>query len=195
MYHATFVFDPRGVWRAQIDELPEVWASARTLGKAREYLVDALAPRLTTPARLLWDRVIFQPPTLPPRVEESVAKALAHREMAESVRQAAGEATRKAATDLVTEAQLSMRDAADILGLSHQRVQQLVAAGAPGHPAASDPAEGGERALAEAVSVFLHAGLDKDLGSVATAMVSALAAAAATGAAVGAGAGAGDAGP
>jgi len=48
-YHATFELDEFGNWIAQVTEIPQVHTFGRTLGKAREYLVDALALWLSVP--------------------------------------------------------------------------------------------------------------------------------------------------
>ena len=48
-YHAAFTLDESGMWLAQIDEIPQVHTFGRTLGKAREYVVDALALWLDVP--------------------------------------------------------------------------------------------------------------------------------------------------
>jgi predicted RNase H-like HicB family nuclease/predicted XRE-type DNA-binding protein len=126
-YHATFALDAQGVWLVEVDEIPEVHTFGKTLGKAREYLFDALALWLDVPVHEVRDHVTFGPPPLPHEVLDSVATAIAERDLAEAASRVAREHMREASVLLVRQAHLSMRDAADILGISHQRVQQLVA--------------------------------------------------------------------
>jgi len=178
-YHATFEFDPEGrapegEWWVTVDEFPGICTSARTLGKAREYLIDALAGPLHTPAHLLRDRVVFHPPNLPRPAHEAVSLALAEREIAEAVRGIAAESTRRAAVELVEGAHLSLRDAAEILGLSHQRVQQLVTARRSTKPLPPDPPGAPEEALAQAVRHYRRSRPQRDLGDVAAFMAGTL---------------------
>lgn len=127
-YHAKFALDPSGQWLAEIEELPAVHTFGRTLGKAREYLVDALALWLDVPTEAVRERIQFQSPSLPKEIEQFVERAKAEREIAESAAQLAQTQISQAALTLVEGARLSLRDAADVLGMSHQRVQQLIAA-------------------------------------------------------------------
>jgi predicted RNase H-like HicB family nuclease/predicted HTH domain antitoxin len=127
-YHAIFELDPSGQWLVELEEIPEVHTYGRTLGKAREYVVDALALWLNAPTEKVKDRIEFRTPALPKHVLETVQRALAERQIAQDATKVAAELIADASVALVEEGHLSMRDAADILGLSHQRVQQLVAA-------------------------------------------------------------------
>jgi hypothetical protein len=85
--------------------------------------------------------------------------------IAEAVSKVAGDLLTDASVALVDEAHLSMRDAADILGMSHQRVQQLAAAAARteretfGTEAAEDVARG--------LKEYLPGGSMEDLGAIA----------------------------
>jgi len=165
-YHATFQFDRSGHWLVELDEIPQVHSFGRTLGKAREYLVDALALWLDQPADKVAGLVEFRTPTLPADIRYSVALARAARELAEAETRVAVELNQKAAAELVNEARLSMRDAADLLGLSHQRVQQLVAAHDPSRPRTADPVGEAAEGIAKAMRQYLPGGSKQDLGVV-----------------------------
>ena len=96
----------------------------RTLARARDHVRDATA---------LWFEVapgafiVIEDIRLPKPVEATVDRARKERAKAQAVQDAAAGATEKAARALVDEGWLSVRDAADILGLSHQRVRQVLA--------------------------------------------------------------------
>jgi|ERR1700722_66321 len=125
-YHATFELDQSGVWLAEIEEIPQVHTFGRTLGKARQYLTDALALWLNEPIETLADRIVYRPVTLEPSVLKKLHQAISAREIAEGATNAASDLMTAAAQALTTEAKLSLRDASELLGISHQRVQQLV---------------------------------------------------------------------
>lgn len=125
-YHATCELDPSGQWLSELEELPQVHSFGRTLGKAREYLIDALALWLDIPVERACSQIQFRLPELPDHIQEIVEKALAEREIADAVSKSASNAVTEAALSLVHDAHLSLRDAGEVLGLSHQRIQQLV---------------------------------------------------------------------
>jgi len=126
-YHARFTLDPSGQWLAEIDELPGVHTFGRTLGKAREYLADALALWLDVPVETVRPRIEFETPSLPGDIQQFVERAIAEKEIADSATKLASDQVTQAALSLVEDARLSLRDAAEVLGISHQRVQQLLA--------------------------------------------------------------------
>jgi predicted RNase H-like HicB family nuclease len=121
-------------WLADVPALRGVHTFARTLAKLREHLADAIA---------LWleaDRIDRGEPD--PHVDRSTIRIDLDVRLGAPVRQAAATArrrreqaakaeadalaiTRDAARALV-DAGLSQRDTAEILGLSHQRVHQLL---------------------------------------------------------------------
>jgi predicted RNase H-like HicB family nuclease len=122
-YTAVFERDKEGFWLVELVEEPRVHTYGRTLAKARDHIRDATA---------LWFEVapdafvLIEDIRLPKPVKVTVDRARKERAKAQAVQEAAAGATRKAARALVEEGQLSVRDAADVLGLSHQRVQQLL---------------------------------------------------------------------
>jgi len=167
-YHGRFELDPSGQWLADIEELPAVHTFARTLGKAREYLIDALALWLDAPVENVRPQIEFQTPSLPPEVEKAVLRAIAEREIAASVLQVAIQQTTEAALALVRDAHLSLRDAADVLGISHQRVQQLVSAAGADNSETSRALTAAED-VASALREFLPGGSKEDLGKLTAA--------------------------
>ena len=108
-------------WLVHVKTIPECHTYGRTLRQAEGRIREALALWLDrTPDR--FELIAEWPPEL---VEVATKVAGARRAAAESAR-AAGTATTRAAKKL-DRMGLSRRDAADILGISHQRVQQLLA--------------------------------------------------------------------
>jgi predicted RNase H-like HicB family nuclease len=124
-YTAKFSLD-NGTWLAEIVEIPEVHTFGRTLGKAQEYILDALALWLDEPIDTVRPRVVFNVPDLPDEIRSSVQLAVGARAVAEGVNKEAAELMTAAASALVRDGHLSIRDASDILGISHQRVHQIL---------------------------------------------------------------------
>jgi predicted RNase H-like HicB family nuclease len=131
-YHATFELDESGAWIAQIEEIAQVHTFGRSLGKAREYLVDALALWLGVPIENVKGSIEFCPVVLPVKVQRAVDEANEARVIAVATTGTAGALMADAALALTKDARLSVRDAAEFLGISHQRVQQLVSEGRGG---------------------------------------------------------------
>jgi predicted RNase H-like HicB family nuclease len=122
-YTAVFDRDAEGFWLVELIEEPRVHSYGRTLATARDHIRDAAA---------LWFDVapdaftLVEDIRLPKPVRVTVERARKERAKAQAVQEAAAGATKKAARALVGEGRLSIRDTADILGLSHQRIQQLL---------------------------------------------------------------------
>ena len=126
-YTATLELDPRSrQWMADIEGLP-VHTWGRSLAKVKRYAVEALALHLDVPEAAVSGRITFQRPRLPGPVLKALDRAETARADADGAAARAAEAKAAAARALVRDAHLSMRDAAEVLGLSHQRVQQLLA--------------------------------------------------------------------
>jgi predicted RNase H-like HicB family nuclease len=124
-YHARFTLED-DAWLAQIEEIPQVHTFGRTLGKAREYIVDALALWLDEPVDVVRARIEFEIPDLPEPIRQAAQLAVGARVLAECVSNEAAELMTAGASALVVDGHLSIRDAAEILGLSHQRVHQIL---------------------------------------------------------------------
>ncbi|MGD1014546.1 MAG: type II toxin-antitoxin system HicB family antitoxin [Acidimicrobiales bacterium] len=167
MYHGNFVLDESGVWLAQIEEIPQVHTFGRTLGKARQYLADALALWLDVPTELLKDRIEYRPAALPPALLNAVHEAKAAREIAEGATATASDLMTTAARALTEEAKLSLRDASELLGISHQRVQQLVVHGNGSLAVTGSGRLGIAQDVARSLKEFLPGGEKEELGVIA----------------------------
>jgi predicted RNase H-like HicB family nuclease len=165
VFTANFYLDQSGTWIVELEELPQVHSYGRTLGKAREYITDALALWLDVSVGEARARIAFATPRIPADLTQIVERALAERRISESVAKVAADAMVEASVSLVDDAHLSMRDAAEILGISHQRVQQLVSARRSDESVdwASAPSPDVVARLRE----FLPGGANQDLGLVA----------------------------
>lgn len=167
MYHANFELDQSGVWLAVIEEIPQVHTYGRTLGKARQYLADALALWLNEPIDKLKDRIEYRPAALDPTLLKKVHEAIAAREIAEGATNAAGELMTTAAQALTADAKLSLRDAAELLGISHQRVQQLVVQRNGTVATVGSGGLGVAQDVARSLKEFLPGGEKEELGAIA----------------------------
>lgn len=125
-YYATLELDPHsGHWMADIEGLP-VHTWGRSLGRVKEYAHEALAAHLDLTVADVQSFIVFRTPRLPAPVMDALGSAEQARTEADNAAARAAETKAAAAGALVRDAHLSMRDAAEILGISHQRVQQLL---------------------------------------------------------------------
>ncbi|MCU4185535.1 type II toxin-antitoxin system HicB family antitoxin [Acidiferrimicrobium sp. IK] len=122
-YTAVYQRDAHGMWLVELLEEPRVHTYGRTLAKARDNIRDAAALWFETEPDAL---PLVDDVRLPAKVRTSTAKAHQARLRATAAQEEAAAATKAAAVALVRDGQLSVRDAAEVLGLSHQRIQQLV---------------------------------------------------------------------
>jgi predicted RNase H-like HicB family nuclease len=136
-YLAEVERDDLGNWLASVPALRGVHTYARTLASLRSHLQDAIALWLEVELVDAGDRdphidrkaiAVELQVKLPARVRRATDSARRRRERARTAEAEASAANREAARAL-TEAGLSRRDAAELLGLSHQRVDQLLRSG------------------------------------------------------------------
>ncbi len=125
-YHGTLELDPHSrQWMADIEGEP-VHTWGRTLTKVKDYAHEALALHLDVDVDQVRGHLVFRVPRLPAAILDAIDQAERARDDANTAAAHAGEAKAAAARALVHDAHLSMRDAAEVLGISHQRVQQLL---------------------------------------------------------------------
>ena len=122
-YSAIFERDESGAWLARIPSIRGCHTYGRTLEQARTRLREALGLWIDRPEHAVIEETI----RLPADLRTAIQRSRRTRERAERERENAQEQTRAAAEALVEEG-VSLRDAGELLGLSHQRVQQLVQA-------------------------------------------------------------------
>jgi len=123
-YTARFNFED-GAWLVEIEEIPQVHTFGRTLAKARANVRDALGLWLQAehPATLdIRDQFV----DFSDELTAVVAEANAIRVLLTETSDRAQGLTARASQMLVGEMGLSVRDAAELLHISHQRVHQLV---------------------------------------------------------------------
>jgi predicted RNase H-like HicB family nuclease len=120
-YTAVFERDESGAWLARIPSIRGCHTYGRTLEQARSRLREALGLWVARPEQA----VIKEEIRLPTDLRAAIQRSRRTRERAEREREYAQEETRAAAEALVDEG-VSLRDAGELLGLSHQRVQQIV---------------------------------------------------------------------
>ena len=121
-YHVDYERDRAGWWVASVREVPGCHTQGRTVDEARRRIREALSLFVDNAASAdLTDRV-----KLPPAVAKAIRAYATRRRKADAESKRAASAAR-AAVRLLQKGTLKMsaRDAARLLGLSHQRVHQL----------------------------------------------------------------------
>lgn len=121
-YRVILERDETGAWIARVKNIRGCHSYGRTLDQARSRIREALA---------LWvddaeTAQLVEEIRLPARALRAVQKSRDARHDAEVGRKKARTATVDAARTLVDDLELGLRDAGDLLGISHQRVQQLL---------------------------------------------------------------------
>jgi predicted RNase H-like HicB family nuclease len=121
-YTAVCERDERGTWVITVQELRGVVTQSRRLDKARDLAADAIALWLDTNPDTFEVRLDVRFP------DDAVIKAaIAKRQQAEASQREAAAALQAAAVMLTGPLHFTMRDASVVLGVSHQRVQQVLA--------------------------------------------------------------------
>jgi predicted RNase H-like HicB family nuclease len=122
-YRVTYERDAGGWWVASVRGVPGCHTQGRTISQARERIREALGLFVAGADRAhLLDDV-----RLPADLRRLLAAQQTARARAKQQQARARAATRQTALLLTKGLHLSVRDAAELLDLSHQRVQQLLA--------------------------------------------------------------------
>lgn len=121
---ARFERDDDGWWVASVPSIQGCHTQGRSIRQARERLREALS--------LFVDDVdsveLVEDLRLPALAKRALARHTAARRKAELELQKAQDSTAEAVKTLTEDLNLSVRDAGELLGLSHQRIQQLASA-------------------------------------------------------------------
>ncbi len=118
----TAVYERDGAeWMVEIREVPHCHTSGDSLSRARAKIRKALALWVDDAARA----EIVDDVRLPVDVKAVIARYRAARAKAEAAQTTASEASRAAVRRLVGDLGLSTRDAAELAGISQQRVAQI----------------------------------------------------------------------
>ena len=121
-YHAVYEHDAKdGGWTVHITEADGCITEGESIAQARRrvraalelFFADAASAKIVDDVRL------------PKNVDTLRSRFVSAHTAATAAQQAATELSREAVRRLVLELGLSMRDSAELLGISHQRVAQL----------------------------------------------------------------------
>ena len=121
---ALFERDDEGWWVASVPNIKGCHTQGRSIRQARERLREALSLFVNDV-----DSVeLVEDLRLPAPAKRALARHTSARRKAERELQKAQDSTVEAVKTLTEDLNLSVRDAGEILGLSHQRIQQLASA-------------------------------------------------------------------
>jgi predicted RNase H-like HicB family nuclease len=122
MYSVKISRDETGAWTASVPSVPGCHTYGRSLRAAKRRIREALS---------LWvddaDKAELRfRLDLPPSIRHEIDQLIEARRRADAAARHAAVASRRTVRRLLERSGLSTRDAAELVGLSHQRVQQLL---------------------------------------------------------------------
>jgi predicted RNase H-like HicB family nuclease len=118
----VFERDESGAWIVRVPSVPGCHTHGRTLQQARRRVREALSLWVPDAGSV----ELIEDVRLPRAAIEALRRTRKARGDAEDQHQRAQAATERTARLLVDELDLSLRDAGDLVGLTRQRVQQLL---------------------------------------------------------------------
>lgn len=110
-------------WGVSVPSVPGVFTQARRLDQIEDMARDAIATMLGVPPRSFDVDVAWE---VPGGLGSDVETARILRERADHAQRDAGVAARAVAAKLLQRGHLTIRDIGTLLGMSHQRVSQLL---------------------------------------------------------------------
>jgi len=116
--------DETGWWVAQVKEVPAAITQGRTLAESRRRIREALALVLGSDAAAR-QATLIDDIRLPVAARRALRAVATSRARLEQDRARVSDALDAATRQLLRKVKLSLRDTGELLGLSHQRVQQL----------------------------------------------------------------------
>ena len=122
-YHVDIERDESGAWIATVTGVPGAHTYGRSLRQVRQRTREALSLWVDDADNSNLDFELH----LSRDARIALRRASSARRATTRARHASSAATSDAAAVLVRDCSLSLRDAAELLGLSHQRLQQLLA--------------------------------------------------------------------
>jgi predicted RNase H-like HicB family nuclease len=113
--------DEDGWWVASVPSLPGCHTQGRTLEQARRRIAEAIALHMEVQQARLQEHI-----KLKPKLQATVDAARDARHRAEEQQSTALKAMRRAIAQLINAEGMSIRDAGQLLGISYQRVHQIL---------------------------------------------------------------------
>lgn len=129
-YEVIFEPDEGGGWHAHIPKVRGCRTWGRSLEAARRYIREALATCVDVfgekADRVARDAKLLERVKLSGRAEKALAEYQRTRKRAEQLNELSLRLAGNAAVELTRREHLSLRDAGELLGLSHERVNQVI---------------------------------------------------------------------
>lgn len=138
-YTVTYERDESGWWFASVAAVPGCHTQGRTIQEAERRISEALGLFVDDADEVELERDV----KLPGDLEEALEDYRTAREELERAQVASSEAAEKVAGELSSRLNLSVRDMTNFLDLSHQRIQQIIAAEKTGGSRRSSRAKAG----------------------------------------------------
>jgi hypothetical protein len=126
-YTVDYERDADGWWVASVPQVAGCRTQGRSLKQARERIREALAAANAAPGQIVDGAIVG----LPRKAANSIAKYKGARKEAQHWAERSKVLAWKAVHQVARESGLSLRDAGELLELSHQRVQQILEEKAP----------------------------------------------------------------